>query len=290
MRLCTFRDREEISAGVVLGTNVVSIPLLNKFAGTFFPNSVLEIIKSSQLAELGQTILRLGDRIERQADLADVRFACLYSNPPKIWGIGLNFEEHATDLAEKRPDEPASFMKPATVMIGPGEAVRLPGDSERVTGEAELAVVIGKRCKSVPRENVPSVIAGFLPAIDMTAEDILRRNPRFLTRAKSYDTFLSLGPILTTWDEIQSEEELRNIRVCTQLNGQTHRSNILANMRMDVLDLIAFHSRVFTWEPGDILLTGTPGAVVLSPGDRIGCEIEGFSSAENPVLGSRGEV
>lgn len=129
-----------------------------------------------------------------------------------------------------------------------------------------------------------AVIAGFLPAIDMTAEDILRRNPRFLTRAKSFDTFLSLGPFLVTLDEVGSAEELQIIRVSTRLNGEVKRSNILADMRHSLFELVAYHSRVFTLEPGDILLTGTPGVVVLSSGNMICCDIEGVGSVENPVL------
>ena len=285
MKLCSFLESDKISAGVLLGSDVVDVLTINQVLGSSFPNSVSDLIQSSLLDALRGTIIRHADRLRGCGrNLAGLTLTLPYRNPPKIWGIGLNFAEHASDLAEKRPDEPASFMKPATTMIGPGEPVRLPPDSECVTGEAELAVVIGKRCKFVSQEEAPSVIAGFLPAIDMTAEDILRRNPRFLTRAKSFDTFLSLGPFLVTPDEVGGAEELQTVRVSTRLNGEVKRTNILANMRHSVFELVAYHSRVFTWEPGDILLTGTPGAAVLSSGNTIRCEIEGVGSVENPVL------
>jgi 2-keto-4-pentenoate hydratase/2-oxohepta-3-ene-1,7-dioic acid hydratase in catechol pathway len=143
--------------------------------------------------------------------------------------------------------------------------------------------VIGRRCKYVTRAEAFHVIAGFMPAIDITAEDILRRNPRFLTRAKSFDTFLSLGPYLVTREEFADPEDVRRIEVSTLLNGEPVRSNVGTNMRHDVYDLIAFHSRVMTWEPGDVLLTGTPGAVVIRPGDRVGASVAGVGELENPV-------
>jgi 2-keto-4-pentenoate hydratase/2-oxohepta-3-ene-1,7-dioic acid hydratase in catechol pathway len=203
--------------------------------------------------------------------------------PSKIWCIGLNYREHASDLDERSPEEPASFMRPAISIRGPGDPICLPPDAERVTGEAELAVVIGRRCKNVTREQAYDVIAGFLPAIDMTAEDVLRRNPRFLTRAKSFDTFLSLGPWMATPDELGGRVAVLRTRVTTMLNGRPERTNTGDNMTHNVFDLIAFHSRVMTWEPGDVLLTGTPGAVVIRDGDVIGCDIEGLGRLENPV-------
>ena len=136
-------------------------------------------------------------------------YAPLYRRPRKIWGIGLNYVEHAGDLSESAPaDEPASFMRPDTTIIGPGDEVVLPAQSERVTAEAELALVIGREARDVPEEDAPSVVAGFTTVLDMTAEDILRRNPRYLTRSKSFDTFFSFGPELVTPDEIEDVEAL----------------------------------------------------------------------------------
>jgi 2-keto-4-pentenoate hydratase/2-oxohepta-3-ene-1,7-dioic acid hydratase in catechol pathway len=127
----------------------------------------------------------------------------LYRRPRKIWGVGLNYVEHAGDLSESAPaDKPASFMRPDTTIIGPGEEIVLPDQSERVTAEAQLALVIGREAKDVPEEDAPSVVAGFTTVLDMTAEDILKRNSRYLTRAKSFDTFFSFGPELVTPDEV----------------------------------------------------------------------------------------
>lgn len=215
----------------------------------------------------------------------EVEYGPLYRRPRKIWGIGLNYVEHAGDLDEKAPsEEPASFMRPDTAIIGSGDEIRLPPQSERVTGEAELAVVIGREAKDVSVEEAMSVVAGFTTVIDMTAEDILRRNPRYLTRAKSFDTFFSFGPHLLTPDETGSAEDLLRLEVSTVLNGEPLRTNTVSNMTFPPLDLVSFHSRVMTLLPGDIISTGTPGAVVIRDGDIIGCRIPGFEPLSNPVV------
>lgn len=214
-----------------------------------------------------------------------VEYGPLYRRPRKIWGIGLNYTEHARDLDEKAPsDEPASFMRPDTTIIGPGDTVRLPRQSERVTGEAELAVVIGREAKDVSAEEAMSCVAGFTTVIDMTAEDILRKNSRYLTRAKSFDTFFSLGPYLLTPDEVGSAEDLLKLEVSTVLNGEPLCANTVSNMMFPPLDLVAFHSGVMTLLPGDIISTGTPGAVVIREGDVIECRIPGFEPLANPVV------
>jgi 2-keto-4-pentenoate hydratase/2-oxohepta-3-ene-1,7-dioic acid hydratase in catechol pathway len=126
--------------------------------------------------------------------------ACSFGPPldgtGTCWGIGLNYKDHAHDLGETRPTAPASFIKPPTALVGPGGPIRLPlrEVTSEVTGEAELAVVIGRTCRDVAIDAVDHVVAGLMPVIDMTAVDILRQNPRFLTRAKSFNTFLVVGP------------------------------------------------------------------------------------------------
>lgn len=210
-----------------------------------------------------------------------VSYAPLYRRPRKIWGIGLNYAEHAGDLSETAPsEEPASFMRPDTTIIGPGDEIRLPKQSDRVTGEAELAVVIGREAKDVSVEEASSVVAGFTTVLDMTAEDILRRNPRYLTRSKSFDTFFSFGPHLMTLDEIVEVEALT---VSTVLNGEVRRENTVSNMTFSPWELVSFHSRVMTLLPGDVISTGTPGAVKLKNGDVLECRISGFEPLSNPV-------
>jgi 2-keto-4-pentenoate hydratase/2-oxohepta-3-ene-1,7-dioic acid hydratase in catechol pathway len=157
----------------------------------------------------------------------------------------------------------------------------LPSQSERVTAEGELAVVIGREAKDVPEEDAHSIVAGFTTVLDMTAEDILRRNPRYLTRSKSFDTFFSFGPELVTSEEIQDVDALE---VATVLNGKVHRANTVSNMTFSPWWLVSFHSRIMTLLPGDVISTGTPGAVVIQDGDVAECRITGFESLSNPVV------
>ncbi len=206
----------------------------------------------------------------------------LYRRPSKIWGIGLNYVEHAGDLSETAPTgEPASFMRPDTTIIGPGDEVVLPPQSERVTAEGELAVVIGREAKDVSEEDAPHFVAGFTTVLDMTAEDILRRNPRYLTRSKSFDTFFSFGPELVTPDEVGDVETLE---VATVLNGEVRRANTVSNMTFSPYWLVSFHSKIMTLLPGDVISTGTPGAVVIQDGDAAECRITGFRPLSNPVV------
>jgi len=201
--------------------------------------------------------------------------------PAQVFAIGLNYVEHAADLSEKAPStEPASFLKPDTAIIGPGDPIRIPPQSQRTTAEGELGVVIGRECKDVDEADAPSVVAGFTTIVDMTAEDILEKNPRYLTRSKSFDTFFSFGPELVTVDEVDDVDALE---VSTIHNGEVHRRNVVSNMTFRPWWLVAFHSRVMTLLPGDIISTGTPGAAHIRPGDTAGASIVGFRDLSNPV-------
>ncbi|MFW5911748.1 MAG: fumarylacetoacetate hydrolase family protein [Halolamina sp.] len=203
--------------------------------------------------------------------------------PGKLFGIGLNYVEHAGDLSENAPEEPASFFKPTTAATGPGGPIRLPAAeiTDRVTAEAELAVVIGRTCRNVDVADADDVIAGVAPVIDMTAEDVLQRNPRFLTRSKSFDTFLVLGPHLAV---PKPGADFSDTTVRTVVDGETVAENVVANMTFSPRELVAYHSDVMTLEPGDLISTGTPGAGVIQPGSNVRAEVEGVGSVEATVV------
>lgn len=285
MRLATIKYQGKETAAIVTARGLVTIEELNRTTNSSWSTELFTLITSGQLDQLNSWYRQPGcvelesmhiTRLPLEAD-----YAPLYRHPRKIWGIGLNYAEHAQDLSETAPSsEPASFMKPDTTIIGPGETIRVPLQSDRTTGEAELGIVIGKTCKDVPQEEAYVVIAGFVPIIDMTAEDILQRNPRNLTLSKSFDSFFSFGPHLLTTDEIG---EVLDLNVATYLNGSLHRRNVVANMTFRPDFLIAFHSQVMTLLPGDIISTGTPGAVVIRDGDLVEARIDGFPRLTNPV-------
>ncbi|HSO20950.1 MAG TPA: fumarylacetoacetate hydrolase family protein, partial [Desulfosarcina sp.] len=259
----------------------------NDAFGGRWPIDMAELIADGSVAGLNAWYRGEGRReIERRKlpTLAhgDITYAAPYLRPPKIWGIGLNYREHAADLSEVSPTSaPASFMKPFTAVIGPGQTIRIPTLSHRTTAEGELGVVIGRRCKDVPRENWLDVVAGFTTILDMTAEDILQENPRFLTRSKSFDTFFSFGPQLVTPDEIG---DVNRLTVATVINGRVHAENTVDHMTFTPDVLVAYHSQVMTLLPGDIISTGTPGAVHIRHGDTVECRISGFAPLANPVV------
>ncbi len=205
-----------------------------------------------------------------------------YSRCRKILGIGLNYRAHADDLGANYPTSPASFFKGDHTIIGPNENIVLPEISKRVTSEAELGLVIGLPCYKVSEKEALRYVAGICPILDQTAEDILQENPRFLTRAKNFPTFFSFGPELVSLDEAG---ELAELTVATYHNGSLVRSNIVRNMLFSPQYLVAFHSQVMPLYPGDIISTGTPGAVVIQSNDTVECRIDGLATLTNSVVG-----
>ena len=287
MRLATIIVDGRMQLAICEESEWVPIRRLNEAFNTRWPTAMDQLIADGQVAPLNDWYRQKGRReLDTQAHLSlRVRHcteAPLYRHPSKIWGIGLNYREHAKDLSEQSPaSAPASFMKPDTTIIGPGDAIKIPALSRKTTAEAELGIVIGKRCKDVPRDRWLDVVAGFTTILDMTAEDILRQNPRFLTMSKSFDTFFSFGPQLVTPDEVG---DVSRLDVATIINGAVHAQNTVDHMTFTPDVLIAYHSQVMTLLPGDIISTGTPGAVHIHHGDKVACRISGFAPLENPVI------
>ena len=276
MRLCTIKRDGCEEAAVVARAGIVPVAAINAHLGKNWPVQLYDLIHQgispNLLADAEQSVLKL--------DPKTLRYGPLYRHPRKILGIGLNYRDHAADLNAPYPTEPASFMKCDNTIIGPGDTIELPPQSERVTAEAEIGVIIGRQCRCVSEEQAREHIAGYCLIIDITAEDILQKNPRFLTRSKNFDTFFSFGPELITADEVP---DVLNVKVGTYHNGRLHRENVVANMAFPPFYLVAFHSHVATLYPGDIISTGTPGAVVVGDGDVAECRIDGLGTLSNPV-------
>lgn len=286
MKLTTLKTDTHETFGIWEDYGIVPIGAVNKRFWKDWPTELWPLLTENRLGQLNGWY-----RAEGQALLADLsaeaiapqqtQLAPLYRHPRKIWGIGLNYAAHAADLAEKTPRGiPGSFMKPDTTVIGPGDLICVPQMSKKTTAEGELAVIIGKKCRQVDEGQWREVVAGFTTTIDMTAEDILRLNPRYLAVSKSFDTFFSFGPQLITPDEI---EDVAALKVSTIINGRVHASNTVSNMTFSPAFLVAFLSRVMTLLPGDIISTGTPGAAPIRDGDLVECHIDGFEPLKNPV-------
>lgn len=241
-------------------------------------------INAKRGASLPDTLLALiqGCSLDPLRDLRDVPGVPLtevtpllpYPVPPKIWCIGLNYKSHAEDINAVQPEEPGSFMKPASCLFEPGGDIVLPPAdvSNDVDAEGELGVVIGRRCRFVPREHVGEVIFGYTTTLDLTALDVLARNTRYLTRAKSIDTFFSFGPVIVTPDEVPDVEGLE---VVTEHNNGVCSRDFVRNMRHKPIDLVRFHSDFFTLEPGDLISTGCPKGARIKAGDTVRSRIDG---------------
>jgi 2-keto-4-pentenoate hydratase/2-oxohepta-3-ene-1,7-dioic acid hydratase in catechol pathway len=266
MRLMTFRHGGEEHAGVLTAEGVAPVSEINRRHGLEVPDSLLEIIRSD--------IRNIPVDGVRPIALSDVEPRLPYAAPPKIWCIGLNYKTHADDISATQPEEPGSFMKPASCMFQPGGDILLPPPdvSDDVDAEGELGVVIGRSCRFVPPEKAREVIYGFTTTLDLTALDILRKNCRYLTRAKSIDTFFSFGPVIVTADEVPDVESLE---VVTEHNGSVCSSDLVRNMKTRPFDLVAFHSNFFTLHSGDLISTGCPKGARIKAGDVVRSRIDG---------------
>ncbi|MBD3254707.1 MAG: fumarylacetoacetate hydrolase [Candidatus Lokiarchaeota archaeon] len=286
MKFCTIKKSSEESAAVWTDSSIIPLETLNLLSHNDWAVDLFDLIRFGQIKEIQSWYGSLGkvevEKLRKEALSSDnIVFGPLYRQPRKIWGIGLNYVDHAKDLSEKAPQtEPASFMKADTTIIGHNEEILIPTMSEKTTGEAELGVVIGKKCKNVEIQNWLEVVVGFTTVIDVTAEDILRKNPRYLTLSKNFDTFFSFGPQLLTPDELSNVKELK---VATVINGSIHAQNHVRNMTFPPDFLVSFHSRVMTLLPGDIISTGTPRSVQIKEKDLIECRIDGFEPLKNTV-------
>jgi 2-keto-4-pentenoate hydratase/2-oxohepta-3-ene-1,7-dioic acid hydratase in catechol pathway len=247
------------------------------------PSDLLSILQNDQLDALAQAV-EAGVSDEACVD-PDAPVAAPWTRPRKILGIGLNYGTHAGDLGEQAPrTSPASFLKGDHTIVGPGQPIIVPPGIGKVTAEAELGLVIGRTCYEVDVDEALSYVAGVVPVLDQTAETVLLENPRYLTRVKNYPTFFSFGPDLITLDEVLAHGPLEDLRVATVHNGAVHRKDTVAGMTFSPAELLSFHSQVMPFHPGDILSTGTPGAVAIVPGDVVRCELgDELASLTNPV-------
>ncbi len=278
MRLCTFEHAGACEAGIVQGSKILPVRQVNAKRGADFPVELLALVESGS----AEALRALSQGLEADIPVEEVRLRIPYSRPGKVWCIGLNYKSHAEDLSEVQPEEPGSFMKPSSSLFEPGGAIELPPEdlSQDVDAEGELALIFGKRCRDVPLEDIRDVLFGYTTTLDMTALDILARNTRYLQRSKSFDTFFSFGPVIVTADEI---EDVESLEVQTLHNGTVFSRDYVSNMKHSPFRLAAFHTRVMTFEPGDILSTGCPKGARIKPGDSVEARIDGVGQLRASV-------
>jgi 2-keto-4-pentenoate hydratase/2-oxohepta-3-ene-1,7-dioic acid hydratase in catechol pathway len=199
----------------------------------------------------------------------------------KVVCVGKNYSDHAKEMGGEVPAEPIIFLKPNTSVAGPNDVIHWPWMSERVDHEAELAIVIGRICKDVPKERANEVIFGYTIGNDITARDLQSRDGQW-TRAKGFDTFCPIGPWIDT-DFIPGNQEITCI-----VNGEVKQRGTLNQMMFDVPEIIHFISSVMTLLPGDVILTGTPAGIGPIPEKgSVTCAISGLGELTNK-LSARG--
>lgn len=200
--------------------------------------------------------------------------------PSKIVCVGRNYKEHAAELGNKMPDEPLLFLKAPSSLIGDGDAIELPPESQQVEHEGELGVVIGRRARKLVDDEDPlSYVLGYTCVNDVTARDLQRKDVQF-TRGKSFDTFCPVGPFIV------SELDPLNLAVTTRLNGVVKQSGRTSDMAFSVPFLIRYIANIMTLLPGDLIATGTPAGVSpMKTGDVCEVEIDGIGVLRNTIAG-----
>ena len=243
---------------------------------------IRDLVGKRELSALVESIEQHGDDLDPASLDLDLA-ATVADGDADIWGAGLNYRRHSDDLDAPQPASgPGSYLRPTGCLIDNGGKIELPAQSKRVTAEAELGLIIGAACKNVSRNNWRSVVAGVTAVLDMTAEDVIRENPRYIPWAKGFDTFCSVGPLLVTLDEL-SDDALESVRIATVRNGETIASATPSDMKYDLGYLVEYFTAGRTLKPGTVICTGTPGAAVISPGDTVQAVVEHVGTLTHPV-------
>ncbi len=266
MRICRFTSGEDPQFGVVTGD-------LDEFG---------EPADDSVIVTLAGDPLYVGVKLlDEEHRLEDVRLLAPVLPRSKVVGIGRNYAAHAAELGSEVPDEPLMFLKPNTSVIGPGDPIFYPKQTEDLHYEGELAVVIGRICRDVPADQATEVIYGYTIGNDVTARDLQRSDVQF-TRSKGFDSFCPLGPWIET--DLDPQPFADGVRVQTHLNGDVVQDGSTKDMVFDIPSLVAHVSSVMTLLPGDVILTGTPeGVGPMQVGDEVEVSIEGLGALTNKV-------
>jgi 2-keto-4-pentenoate hydratase/2-oxohepta-3-ene-1,7-dioic acid hydratase in catechol pathway len=293
MRLVSYFSNGGLKGGVVVKDQILPIETLAREAGVDLDPRISEVRAAvaggpGVHARLHETAISAAEQGDIGESLRDARLAAPLPDPEKIICLGLNYRDHAAEAGLPLPVAPIIFAKFRNSLVGPGEPVILPGASEAVDYEAELAVVIGRRCKETDPQHALDHVAGAMAFNDISARDLQQQTSQW-TAGKALDTFAPTGPALVTLDDI---DDLQSLSITTRVNGTLLQDGNTTDMLFGIADTIAFLSRLMTLVPGDIIATGTPAGVgftrtpkvLLKHGDVVDVEIETIGKLTNPII------
>jgi len=281
MKLATFTHDGATRIGVVMGEQVVDL-------ATVAPGLPRDMVAFLAAGGAAMAAARHAESAPSGClALADVRLRAPVLRPPKFLAIGLNYADHVKESGLEPPAVPVFFNKQTTCVAGPFDPIHLPRVSPLLDYEGELAFVIGRRCRHVPRDRAHEVIAGYLVVNDVSVRDWQLRTPT-MTMGKSFDTHGPMGPWLVTPDEIGDPHALE---LRTWVNGEIRQHSNTRHLIHDCFAQVEHLSTAFTLEPGDVVTTGTPAGVggAMSPprflraGDVVRIEIDKIGAIENRV-------
>lgn len=279
MKLGTFVHQDQVSWGIVTDRGLIDA---GKVMGDRFP-TLREALAGNALDEVATLVAGARDVLS----LDDVSLLPVIPNPDKIICAGVNYEEHRIETKRERTERPTVFLRLAASQVGHGGAILLPPESIELDYEGEIAIIIGKRGRRISREAAWSHIAGYAPYNDASIRDWQRHTGQWAS-GKNFPSTGAFGPWMVTRDEIGDGEELT---VETRLNGQVVQHASTGMMIFDIPSLIEYASTFTELEPGDVIVTGTPGGVgvkrnpplFMKDGDRVEVEVGKVGTLVNVV-------
>jgi 2-keto-4-pentenoate hydratase/2-oxohepta-3-ene-1,7-dioic acid hydratase in catechol pathway len=292
MKLATLRSQRGHAPALVASDGVVALADVARAAGSTLPvaDEMSELLAGygaqsgelKRLAALLPELLVQGSVEPSSADLGPP-----VPRPGKIIGVGLNYADHARETGQAAPSIPVVFAKFGTTIVGPGDLIVRPAEVQDLDYEAELAVVIGRRTRSVTKAAALDHVLGYMNANDVSARTAQLATGQWVL-GKSFDTFCPVGPYLVTPDECT---DVQDLAIRCWVDGEIRQESSTAEMIFGVADLVAYLSTSMTLEPGDIILTGTPPGVAmarnpppwLQPGQRCDIEIGPLGRLSNAV-------
>lgn len=286
MKLVTFEAGGAPKVGVVKDGAVLPLAALVDGA----PGDMVGVIEAGNgLLDKAATAADDPSHEGDAVPLESVTLCAPIEKPGKILCLGLNYADHAAESGNTVPDYPAVFIRTPQSLVAPGGPVVRPKVSEQLDYEAELVIVIGKRCRNVPEEDALDCVFGYTILNDVSVRDFQRKAPQW-TMGKNFDGTAPLGPVIVTKDALP--EGADGIGIRTRLNGQTVQNATTDLMVFKVPRIVAIVTEVMTLEPGDIIATGTPAGVAharkpplwMKPGDTIEVEVDGIGTLTNPIV------